>query len=74
MAQRLGRLATKTGEKCGLGLPFTHKSGFLQKRKPQAHELKLCISPPKKLVTGRRVVVSAEVSSDLCNQLDRFTQ
>ena len=47
---------------------------ILQQREPQAHELKLRISPPEELMAWRRVVVASEISSDFGKQCDRFTQ
>lgn len=42
--------------------------------KPQAHELELRVSLPEELMPWRRIIVPAEVSSDLCNERDRITQ
>jgi hypothetical protein len=47
---------------------------LLQELKPQAHELKLGIPPPQQLVTGRRIAVAPQVSSDLRDQPYRLSQ
>jgi hypothetical protein len=52
----------------------SYSSSILHQRETQAHELKLGISLPEELMAWRRVVVASEISSDLGNQRDRFTQ